>query len=111
MHNSHAGNDRVICRFGLNTAFLNRHENGRRLSLEMDKNYLDPNSIKKAKDYDQFNVRLLFDSGCRDQVPECLDPANEFVCAECRTAVAPEIEPWHIIKQILKARRSTGFCT
>lgn len=49
----------------------------------MDKNYLDPNSIKKAKEYDKFEVRLVFKNGCKDKIQDCIDPSKEFVCQYC----------------------------
>ena len=36
MHRSELNNDKIICRFGINTAFMNRKENGMKLTCNFD---------------------------------------------------------------------------
>lgn len=77
----------------------------------MDKNYLDPNSIKKAKEYDKFEVKLVFKSGCKDKIQDCIDPSKEFVCQYCQNIMRFEIDQWKIISKIFEQRRLLGFYT
>ena len=104
IHKSEVNNDRVICRFGLNTAFLNREDNSNRLTLKLDKNYVCPNSIKKTKEYEHFKVKLQFSSACKDRNKECQDPASEFVCKYCKGILGCNYFEWKHIRNTLKQR-------
>jgi hypothetical protein len=97
MHKSETNNDRVLCRFGINTAFLNREKDGLQSIVKMDKNYLCPNSIKKTKEYDQFKVKMVFNTGCKDKVKQCIDPADPFLCNYCKGIMENEVSTWSII--------------
>lgn len=55
MHRSKKGNDKLICRFGLNTSFLRCYEGmqARQLSLNLDRFLVDPDAVRKTKGYEK----------------------------------------------------------
>lgn len=65
MHRSRGGNDKLICRFGLNTSFLRNHndEQPNQLSVSMDRFLVDPDAVRNTPGYQKsaFAIKLVFE--------------------------------------------------
>lgn len=92
-----AKNKDLICRFAMNTAFINSDSN----VYTFDKRSVDPDSIIKNKKFDMdFQINLYFSDECK---MECkpTKPLTQ-LCNDCKIAMDDEFREWMMINKIVE---------
>ena len=64
---------------------------------------LDPDSLRKKKEYVNFKVKLQFAPTCKDL--KCLDTSNDHLCDKCCQSITQkEQENWKFIRKVIEQR-------
>ena len=94
MHKTGSGKGKLICRFALNTSFIQQN------IYEFTKTTVDPDAVQKdQRIHNAFKIKLYFRDvclkGCEPTMP--LDD----LCKRCLQLMGDEVKTWRIIKTIL----------
>jgi hypothetical protein len=95
-------NNNLICRFAMNTAFVNSESN----VYTFDKKGVDPDSIIKNKKFENdFKINLFFSDECNlDCKPS--KPLT-MLCNDCKITMVDEIKEWMIITKIIDGHKES----
>lgn len=90
-------NNNLICRFAMNTAFINSENN----VYSFDKKSVDPDSIIKSKKFESdFKINLHFTDECKMECHPSKPLCN--LCNDCKIAMPEEYKEWTIITKIIE---------
>ena len=96
MHKTNSGNGKLICRFALNTSFIQNN------LYEFTKTTVDPDAVQKdQRIHPAFKIKLYFKDVCTKCDPTM---ALDQLCRRCLSLMGDEVKTWRIIKNILDVR-------
>lgn len=87
-------NNNLICRWSINTSFVNVNTN----TYTLTKESVDPDSIKKSNKFSpDFSITIHFKDVCKTCLPA---KSLDTLCNDCKKAMPEELIEWTKIKNI-----------